>query len=90
MLASGITSGNPRVIVQKTDPFENTKRISEQEHNQFFNMCGYAAPKLEKVRVGFIGLGSRGPVNLDSMAYLEGVEITALCDKRMDMVAWIF
>ena len=28
---------------------------------QQFNMCGYAAPKLETVRIGFIGLGNRGP-----------------------------
>jgi hypothetical protein len=27
------------------------------KHTQRFNMCGYAAPKLDKVRVGFIGLG---------------------------------
>jgi hypothetical protein len=66
-----------------SDPFSDAKIISEQEHKQFFNMCGYSAPRLETVRVGFIGLGNRGPVNLDAMAYLEGVEIRALCDKRM-------
>lgn len=68
---------------KKSDFFSHTKEVSEQEHKQFFNMCGYAAPKLEKVRVGFIGLGRRGPVNVEAMAYIEGVEIKALCDKRM-------
>lgn len=29
-------------------------------HIQKFNMSGYAAPPLAKVRVGFIGLGMRG------------------------------
>ena len=33
----------------------------EQGGTQQFNMCGYAAPKLETVRIGFIGLGQRGP-----------------------------
>jgi len=27
---------------------------------QRFNMSGYAAPKLDKVRIGFVGLGMRG------------------------------
>src|SRR5687768_12921462 len=48
---------------------------------QRFNMCGYAAPKLNKVRVGFIGLGMRGPDAVERMTHIEGVEIKALCDK---------
>lgn len=48
---------------------------------QAFNMCGYAAPKLDKVRIGFIGLGMRGPGAVERMSYIEGVEIKALCDK---------
>ena len=47
---------------------------------QKFNMSGYSAPKIETVRVGFIGLGSRGPGHVSNMALLEGVEIKALCD----------
>jgi predicted dehydrogenase len=50
------------------------------------NMCGYAAPKLEKVRIGFIGLGMRGPGAVERMSYIEGVEITGLCDKYADRV----
>ena len=48
---------------------------------QSFNMCGYAAPKLDKVRIGFIGLGMRGPGAVERMSHIEGVEIKALCDK---------
>jgi len=85
--ASVLAAGMPMVIsgrdTKKSDPFANTKRISEDEHKQLFNMCGYSAPKLETLRIGFIGLGNRGPVNVDAMAYVEGVEIKALCDKRM-------
>jgi Glycosyl hydrolase 109, C-terminal domain/Oxidoreductase family, NAD-binding Rossmann fold len=51
-----------------------------KDRKQVFNMSGYAAPKLETVRIGFIGLGSRGPGHVRSMSLLEGVEITALCD----------
>src|ERR1017187_365305 len=60
--------------------------LHEQEYqmpgDQHFNMSGYAAPKLDTVRVGFIGLGMRGPTHLKNMTKLEGVEIIALCDIR--------
>ena len=32
-----------------------------RNYKQRFNMSGYAAPKIEKVRIGIIGLGNRGP-----------------------------
>lgn len=51
-----------------------------------FNMCGYAAPKMKTVRVGVVGLGMRGPGAVDRLSYIEGVEITALCDKYSDRV----
>jgi hypothetical protein len=65
---------------------ENDKGKSNQDQalrllrKQEFNMSGYAAPKLETVRVGFIGLGSRGPGHVSNMSLLEGVDIKALCD----------
>jgi hypothetical protein len=61
----------------------NLDQIKEQtliQRNQKFNMSGYAAPKIETVRVGFIGLGSRGPDHLSNVSLLEGIEIKALCD----------
>ena len=54
---------------------------------QRFNMCGYAAPKLETVRIGVIGLGQRGSEAVERLSYIDGVEITALCDKYPDRVA---
>ncbi|HKL09070.1 MAG TPA: Gfo/Idh/MocA family oxidoreductase [Bacteroidales bacterium] len=60
----------------------SNKRTSRQK----FNMCGFRAPKLEKVRIGFIGLGMRGPGAVIRMSHIEGVEITALCDKYSDRV----
>ncbi len=45
-------------------------------------MCGYAAPKMETVRVGFIGLGNRGPGAVKRMSHIEGVDIKGLCDIR--------
>jgi predicted dehydrogenase len=47
-----------------------------------FNMCGYAAPKLDTVRIGFIGLGNRGPAAVERMRHIDGTDIKALCDLR--------
>lgn len=58
----------------------------QQTHNQRFNMHGYAAPKLDTVRVGLVGLGNRGSGTLIRMASIEGVEIRGLCDLEEDRV----
>ena len=60
--------------------------VFEPGKNQTFNMCGYAAPKLETVRIGFIGLGNRGPGAVERINKIEGVQIKALCDIRPEKV----
>ena len=62
-------------------------RIISTAHTQKFNMSGYSAPKIDTVRIGFIGLGNRGPGHLMNMSLLEGVEIKALCDIVPEQVA---
>ena len=57
-----------------------------EKEKQRFNMSGYAAPKMDKVRVAFIGLGQRGPAAVERLSLIEGVEIKALCDKLPDRV----
>ena len=52
-----------------------------------FNMCGYAAPKLDKVRIGFVGLGMRGPGAVQRISHIDGAEIVALCDKIPERAA---
>ncbi|MBU3813337.1 MAG: Gfo/Idh/MocA family oxidoreductase [Candidatus Bacteroides intestinipullorum] len=39
-----------------------------------------AAPKLSVVRVGFVGLGMRGPGAVERWCHIPGVQIVALCD----------
>jgi predicted dehydrogenase len=63
-----------------------TSEKVETRPGQAFNMCGYAAPKLESVRIGFIGLGQRGPGAVVRMSHIEGVEIKALCDLRPERI----
>ena len=53
------------------------------------NMSGYRAPKIPTVRVGFVGLGMRGPGAVERMTYIEGVEIAAICDKRSERTDYV-
>ncbi len=70
----GYASGKDLKIQSNKDQNPGMKRT------QKFNMSGYAAPKLNTVRIGFIGLGNRGPDHLMNMSLLAGVDIKALCD----------
>ncbi|HSJ69591.1 MAG TPA: Gfo/Idh/MocA family oxidoreductase [Anditalea sp.] len=77
----------PQVTV--ANPSEIAIQNARKNHFQSFNMSGYAAPKLETVRVGVIGLGQRGPGAVDRLSKIERVEIKALCDlipERVDKV----
>jgi len=55
---------------------------SDRPGTDGFNMSGFAAPKLDTVRIGIVGLGNRGPAAIERLALIEGVEIKALCDIR--------
>lgn len=56
--------------------------VFDRKPGSHFNMSGYAAPKLETVRIGFIGLGNRGPAAVDRMSKIDGTDIKGLCDLR--------
>ena len=43
-------------------------------------MSAFAAPPLARVRVGVVGVGSRGTYALKRLAFMPGVEIAAFCD----------
>src|SRR5574344_1861741 len=51
------------------------------------DVLNLATPKLNVVRVGFIGLGMRGPSAVSRWTHLPGVEIKALCDLHPDRVS---
>lgn len=48
------------------------------------DMVGFAAPALDTVRVGFIGLGMRGPDAVNRYAHIPGTKIMALCDLNTE------
>lgn len=82
---SALAAGMPLMANATTD--EAVERSTTYESKkQNFNMCGYAAPKLEVVRIGLVGIGMRGSDAVARLSYIDGVEITALCDKFPERV----
>ncbi|MEA4919148.1 Gfo/Idh/MocA family protein [Proteiniphilum sp.] len=57
------------------------KRSSGQK-----DVLGLVAPKIDTVRVGFIGLGMRGPGAVQRFTHIPGTKIIALCDLHADRV----
>lgn len=55
---------------------DEPERTAEQQ-----SMIEFRAEPLETVRVGFVGLGMRGPGAVERFTYIEGTAIKALCDK---------
>lgn len=53
-----------------------------RSRRQLFNMCGYAAPAIPVVRIGYVGIGGRGSWAVTRMMNVKDVEVTALCDIR--------
>ncbi len=50
------------------------------------DVVGLTVPKMETVRVGFIGLGMRGISAVERWTHIPGVQINALCDLRPELV----
>ncbi len=86
VLSGSLTSLACKPDRTKSDLDDPILMAADKMHTQLFNMSGYAAPKIDTVRVGFIGLGQRGPGAVERIANIEGVEIKALCDKLSDRV----
>lgn len=61
---------------------ETPKRPAGQQ-----DVIDLRTPKLETVRVGFIGLGMRGPGAVERFTHIDGTKIVALCDVRPERVA---
>ena len=82
----GLAGGVMKGFAKEGESSNATDTSTETFFADRFNMSGYAAPKMETVRVGFIGLGMRGPTHVTNMTKLSGVSIMGLCDVREDKV----
>lgn len=50
------------------------------------SVIGLIAPKMEVVRVGFIGVGERGFSHVEQFCHLDGVELKAICDTHQAVI----
>ena len=75
VLAQSLSSSTKWHWDKGTMVIETPARPAGQKH-----VLGLTAPKLETVRIGFVGLGGRGPWAVKRYAHIPGVEIVALCD----------
>ena len=83
MLAVFITSCNTTTSECSYEPL--TTEVPTRPAGQK-DVLGLTTPKMETVRVGFIGLGMRGPGAVRRFTHIPGVEIVALCDLHTDRV----
>ncbi|NBX10998.1 MAG: gfo/Idh/MocA family oxidoreductase [Chitinophagaceae bacterium] len=84
--SSVLASGLP-LFAQAPSEEEIERSNQYAAQKPVFNMCGYAAPKLEVVRIGIIGIGMRGSDAVGRLSYIDGVEIVAICDKYPERLA---
>src|ERR1700712_3502701 len=82
-----LVAGMMQAYASSAEDLVRIKEQSEKQHNQTFNMSGYAAPKLDTVRIGLVGLGNRGSGAIERLVKIENVEIKALCDLRPEKTA---
>ena len=83
MLAVLITGCNTTTSESSYEPL--TTEVPTRPAGQK-DVLGLTTPKMETVRVGFIGLGMRGPGAVRRFTHIPGVEIVALCDLHTDRV----
>lgn len=74
-------SGNQKTAEFQPIQTDVPERPAGQKH-----VLGLTAPKIDTVRVGFIGLGMRGPGAVQRFTHIPGTKIVALCDLHEDRV----
>ena len=80
VLAMGLNGCAPTEKEEGNQTSETPTRVHS------FNMCGYAAPKIDIVRVGIIGVGSRGTGAVQRLIQIDNLEIRAIADQYEDRV----
>ncbi len=84
VLTIAFCSCNCQTQAKKTDGIIRTE-IPQREAGQT-DLIGFRCDPLETVRVGFVGLGMRGPGAVERFTHIPGVEIKALCDLYPERV----
>ena len=79
----GIAAG---AEISHKEKLDYIRKAAGKKHVQTFNMSGYAAPKLDTVRIGYIGVGNRGSGAVKLASGIGNVEVVAVCDVVQEKV----
>ena len=82
LLSACCSSGDGYRIKDGVIVFDEPAPANGQE-----DMLLFAADPIDTVRIGFIGLGMRGPDAVRRFTYIDGAKVVALCDLEADRVA---
>ena len=56
-------------------------------------LAGFAAPPLERVRIGFVGVGLQGGGHVRNFLRIDGVDVVAICDidepRAEEVASWV-
>lgn len=85
---AGVAAVGPLQGFTGAERRELDRRVNspEEKMSQKFNMCGYRAPRVDTVRIGFVGLGNRGGAAVPRINYIDKVAINGLCDVRPERI----
>ncbi len=75
----GIALGS--VVLGKTNGFRRAQPQTDP-------IAHLAAPPIETVKVGYVGIGNQGSGHVRNLLRIEGVEIKAVCDIREERTSW--
>ena len=84
---------NRRNFIKKTSlsgaAIATASALSSSQYKERDKMSQYmgdfSAPKLDKVKVAFIGVGARGTGHAKQLASIEGTEVVGICDLYEDL-----
>lgn len=71
--AAGVSLASAKSFAAESQPASNAR-----------TMMGVAAPKMDRVRVGFIGVGARGSGHVQQMLLIDGVDVKGIADLYPD------
>ncbi len=78
---------------QESSPLDAMYEALEPSRSAYAAPGGFAAPALETVRMGFVGVGLQGGGHVENFLKIDGVEIVAICDtdaaRAEEVAGWV-
>lgn len=85
LLGTGVVAGCTANGNEKTGSSKGAQAAYTSRPSGAKYMGDFAAPKIETVRVAFIGVGARGSGHARQIAQIEGTEVVAISDLYEDL-----